>query len=160
MARSRTTSVLLTAAVLLSTPAAAVPAAPTITSGPLSPTSQTSAGFAFTDGDAGATLLCSLDDAVTFVACDSSTSQTYPGPLAAGPHVFRLKATDGTDESDAVSFAWTIDPTGPRLTVTSAPVDPSNDANASFVFFADGAISFTCALDGQGAEACDPDPGD
>jgi len=139
--------------------AVAAPPAPTITSGPTSPTSQTSASFTFSESDTGETLVCDLDGA-GFTACDSNTGQGYPGPLAAGAHVFSLKAQDTSGESDVTSFAWTIDLTAPQITFSGAPVDPSNTQSASFSFFADAPNSFTCQIDGQGIEACQPDPSD
>jgi subtilase family serine protease len=137
--------------------AVAAPPAPTITSGPTSPTNQTSASFTFSESDPGATLVCKLDDAV-FTACDSSTGQDYSGPLDAGGHVFSLRAQDDSGESDVVSFSWTIDPRPPQITLSGVPVDRSNTQSASFSFFADEPNSFTCQIDGQGIEPCQPDP--
>ena len=140
--------------------AAAGPPDPTITSGPASPTSQISAAFVFSESDAGATLACDLDGA-GFTACDSSTGHGYPGPLAAGAHAFSLKAVDTSGgESAVVSFYWTIDPTAPQITFTGVPVDGSSATSASFGFFADEPSAFTCQLDGQAGEPCQPDPGD
>ena len=59
-----------------------------------------------------------------------------------------------------VSFSWTIDLTAPPITFSGAPVDPSNTATASFTFFADRPNSFTCQIDGQAIDACQPDPSD
>src|SRR5439155_479972 len=73
------------------TPDTTPPPDPTIASGPISPTSQTSATFVFGDSEAGATVLCDLDSS-GFSVCTSP--QSYPGPLGAGAHVFSVKARD------------------------------------------------------------------
>jgi subtilase family serine protease len=140
--------------------ALASPPDPTITSGPTSPTSQTSASFTFSESDTDAILVCDLDGA-GFIECESSTGQGYPGPLDAGAHVFSLKAQDAWGgESDVVSFSWTIDLMAPQITFSGAPGDPSNTPSASFSFFADEPNSFTCQIDGQAIEDCQPDPSD
>ena len=159
MISARLITAALVLAVVLPARGAALPPDPAITSGPVSPTNMTDAAFAFTGSGEGATMLCSLDDPVEFGACDSSTAQYYAGPLAPGPHVFRLKATDGTDTTGTVSFAWTIDLTAPRITLLGVP-NPSGTASATFTFFADEALSFACQIDGQAVEVCPPDPND
>ena len=138
--------------------AGAAPPDPTITSGPTSPTKQTSAIFTFSESNPDALLFCDLG--AGFAACDSSTAQFYSGPLDAGTHVFSLRAQDDSGESNVVSFSWTIDLAAPQITFSGAPVDPSHTPSASFSFFADAPNSFTCQIDGQGIEACQPDPSD
>ena len=84
----------------------------TITSGPASPTSATSATFMFSSTEAGSTFACALDLGA-FLPCASPF--TYDG-LAAGGHEVRIRATDAAgnlDPSPAV-FSWTIvDPPPP-----------------------------------------------
>src|SRR5262249_15727238 len=64
------------------------PPAPSITSGPANPTSQTSATFAFRDSEGNVSFLCQLDGGV-FSACASP--KTYPA-LAPGSHTFSVKS--------------------------------------------------------------------
>ena len=53
------------------------------------------------------------------------------------------------------SRTWTVDSTGPDTSITAAPADLTNTANASFSFSASEAgSSFACQLDGGGYSAC------
>lgn len=91
-------------------------ATPTITSGPSSPTNQTSATFAFKAGAGGVavTFQCSLDGAA-FAACTSP--KTYAG-LAPGSHTFQVRARNSAGQlSDPASRTWVIDVTAPSLTL-------------------------------------------
>ena len=78
----------------------------TIDSGPADPTTDTSATFAFSSGDAGATFECSLDGSA-FATCASP--ETYTG-LAAGIHTFEVRAQDAAGNSDpsAATFSWEV----------------------------------------------------
>ncbi|TML34715.1 MAG: hypothetical protein E6G24_03770 [Actinobacteria bacterium] len=131
------------------------PPAPTIISKPPSVTAATSASFSFADADSSASFLCRLDS-TAFSACTSP--QSYAGPLAAGSHTFRVKARDpAANESAVTSYAWTIDLTGPVVTIDPAtePSDPTNQTSAAFAFTANKAGStFECTLDGAGFSAC------
>jgi hypothetical protein len=90
--------------------------APTITSQPGNPTNQTSAHFAYTDTQAGVTFRCQLDGA-GFSACPAG-GVTYPGPLAAGSHTFKVQAVAGTKPGSAATYTWTIDTTSPAMTLS------------------------------------------
>ncbi|HXH97371.1 MAG TPA: hypothetical protein VNH40_09200, partial [Gaiellaceae bacterium] len=83
------------------------PPPPTIGSGPSNPTTETSATFIFEDTDTAATFQCSLDGS-RFAACTSP--QIYAGPLAAGNHTFRVRATGVGGTSAATSYAWRLTP--------------------------------------------------
>jgi len=74
--------------------------------GPPDPTTSTSASFTFSSTEANSTFACSLDNAAD-APCTSPRS--YSG-LAAGGHVFRVRATDPAGNTDATpaSHAWTI----------------------------------------------------
>jgi hypothetical protein len=87
-----------------------------INTGPAGLTTATTAVFTYQGSDGGAadTFRCSLDGG-PFVDCTLATAMpgiyttTYPG-LAAGPHNFRVQATDGagnTDSSPAIR-SWII----------------------------------------------------
>src|SRR5687767_5245841 len=100
--RALSCAVLILAAILPGR-AMAAPPDPAITSGPASPTAQTSASFTFSESGTGVTVFCDLDGA-GFTACDSITEQRYAGPLAAGSYVFSLKAQDTSGaESNVVA---------------------------------------------------------
>jgi hypothetical protein len=122
---------------------------PTITSGPADPTNQTSATFTFTDSQAGVTFQCTLDGS-PWTACTSPT--TYPGPLKAGDHTFKVKARDAQNHTSAeASYSWKIDlapPPAPQI--TTKPANPSNDPSPSFGFKdSEAAVTFLCNLDGS-----------
>jgi Big-like domain-containing protein len=77
-----------------------------IDSGPVDPTTDTTATFAFSSSQTGSTFECSLDGS-PFASCSSPDVQTALDP---GSHTFEVRATDpagNTDESPAL-HAWTI----------------------------------------------------
>ena len=130
------------------------PAAPTLTSKPPNVTASTSASFAFTDEDAAASYFCKVDGAA-FTACTSPTA--YNG-LAAGQHVFDIKARDPAGNEGAItSYTWTIDLTNPVVTIDPAaePPDPTNVTSARFTFGSNKLGStFACAFDGAAFAPC------
>jgi hypothetical protein len=80
----------------------------TITSGPDASTLSTSASFAFTASEAGATFECKLD-ASSFATC--SSPKEYSG-LSTGAHTFSVRASDAAGNADATpaTQTWTIAP--------------------------------------------------
>ena len=127
------------------------PPAPTISSNPANPTTSTSATFGFADAETGVTLLCQLDGG-GFSICTSPKS--YSG-LADGSHTFDVKARDSNgNESAPTSYTWTVDTTPPATVLVSTPLNPSNQATATFSFFASEPASFQCSLDGGSFSAC------
>ena len=132
----------------------------TIDSGPPSPTTSTSATFAFSSNEAGSTFECSLDGA-RFARCTSP--RTYTG-LAQGQHSFQVRATDAakpanTDPTPA-TWVWTVgsgppDTTPPETTIDSGPPSTTTSTSATFAFSSNEAGStFQCALDGAAFVAC------
>jgi large repetitive protein len=122
------------------------PPAPAIDTGPASPTNSTSAAYTFSDSEAGVSFLCRLD-ATAFAACTSPKS--YSG-LGQGAHSFQVKARDAAgNESAPASRSWTIDLTPPPVPViTSAPPDPSSQAESTFEFTdAESPVSFQCSIE-------------
>jgi len=96
----------------------------TITAHPSNPSGSSSASFSFGGTDnhsaAGAlTFRCELDGG-GFGSCSSPKS--YSG-LGDGSHTFKVKATDEAGNTDATpdSFTWTVDTTGPSITLTTPP---------------------------------------
>jgi parallel beta-helix repeat protein len=129
----------------------------TITSGPAGSTTATSATFSFTASEAGSTFQCSLDSPA-FASCTSP--QQYTG-LAAGPHQFRVQATDlaGNVDTTPAIHSWTIeagaDTTPPETTITSGPAATTTASSATFAFAANEAgATFECALDTGAFASC------
>ena len=90
------------------TPADTTPPDTTITSGPDASTLSTSASFAFTASDAGATFECKLD-ASSFATCSSPKEYS---DLTTGAHTFSVRASDAAGNADAppATQTWTIAP--------------------------------------------------
>ena len=146
-----------------------VPPAPTIDSHPGDPTNQISADFGFSDTQDGVRFECQLDGDA-FAAC--SSPQQYAGPLSDGQHTFKVRALDAAgNQSDPVSFSWTVDTTRPPApTIDSHPGDPTNARDATFTFsaspeafaplsspfapFGTSVVRFECQLDGGAFSAC------
>ena len=53
------------------------------------------------------------------------------------------------------TWDWTVDTVAPTATITDAPVDPTNDPDATFTFSSpDATATFTCTLDAGTPTAC------
>lgn len=90
----------------------------TIDSGPSGLTNEASPSFAFASDDPGASFRCRLDGG-TFLPCGSPLQL---GPLADGPHTFRVRAIDQAGNRDA-------SPAVASFTVVSEEVPCSNEGN-------------------------------
>jgi hypothetical protein len=128
-------------------------AKPTITASPPNNDFHTTAGFSFTDSQAGVTLQCSLDGSA-YATCTSPRS--YPG-LHTGGHDFGVRAiATGYSTSDAATYHWTL-AGPPKPTVSSGPVNHTFHTDASFTFSdsdTDPGVSFQCRLDNAAWAAC------
>jgi hypothetical protein len=125
----------------------------TITS-PTDPATTTdSPSFQFAASESGATFQCSLDNGA-FAACTSPASYTA---LAAGTHVFAVKASDSLGNVDATpaTFTWTAtDSTPPDTSLAGGPSGTVAVKDASFTFTATESGSFECSLDAGAWSAC------
>lgn len=114
--------------------------------------------FVFAGSDAGgvATFECQKDG-TGFSACMSPASF---GPLADGSHTFEVRATDKAGNVGAPArIIWTVDGTGPTVTITDQPSTVSTDSTPTFAFTANdgtgsGIASFQCQLDAGSFLAC------
>ena len=124
----------------------------TISSGPSSPTTSTSARFIFAASEPVA-FTCSLDGG-SFATCASG--ETYSG-LGLGQHLFEVRATDSAGNTGAASYAWTVvaipDTTPPVVTVTSGPTS-GTASTAAFTFTANEPAIFRCSLDSAAFVDC------
>ncbi|HEY2703547.1 MAG TPA: hypothetical protein VGL20_07650 [Candidatus Dormibacteraeota bacterium] len=93
----------------------AAPPAPTILSGPSSPTTSTDAVFTFEDSQPGVDFECSLDGG-GFAACAGGT--TYRG-LGDGTHSFQVAARAGRSPlSPPATYAWVVDVAGGSFSIS------------------------------------------
>jgi hypothetical protein len=81
----------------------------TLTATQPSPTTSTSATFAFTSSEPGSTFFCSLDSS-GFSPC--SSPQTYSG-LGGGTYTFRVQAVDAAGNADPTPASYTWQVNGP-----------------------------------------------
>ncbi|HSS33529.1 MAG TPA: hypothetical protein VLL27_09645 [Solirubrobacterales bacterium] len=126
---------------------------------PPNPSNQSSGTFEFSVEDSGGSGLkgteCRLDGA-PLAACSSPVNY---GPLADGPQVFEVSASDNAGNTAGETFNWTIDTAAPTTTIDTNPPATSASATASFTFSgADpggtGVSGFECKLDAGTFEIC------
>jgi sugar lactone lactonase YvrE len=119
-----------------------------IDSGPSSPTSSTTANFAYTSSEpVNASFVCQLDG--VDVACGSSYTATG---LSSASHTFSVWARDGAGNQSISSadYTWTVDTDPPTVTIDSGPSGTSVSSSAKFFFSsADVSDTFECHLDGD-----------
>jgi predicted outer membrane repeat protein len=107
----------------------------TLDTHPTDPSTSPSASFTFSGTDAGSGVdrfECDLDGS-GFSTCTSPAN--HPS-LNDGSHLFRVRAIDRTGNVDAspASFTWTIDTTGPTVTINQAAgqADPTSGLTIHF----------------------------
>jgi len=129
---------------------ATAPASPELTAVPPLRTKNTAAGFAWTPDDA-LTYTCALDGSP--VTC--GTGAYAASGLGQGTHEFVLTARDAASNASTASYSWTVDTTGPTVSISSKPGVRVASTSASFEFgsAASDLAGFTCTLDGV-ATAC------
>lgn len=94
---------------------------------PADPTTVRSATFFFTN-EQTVEFRCTLDGGAPD-SCGAGLlgSESYPGPLSVGRHVFEVRALVGTDASDPATYAWTVGPS--PVEPTPQPDDGGAEAN-------------------------------
>ena len=95
------------------------------------------------------------------LAADSNVSSTATGSRGApsprtynglgdGSHTFQVRAIDGAgNEGAAASRTWTVDTSGPAVTITGGPSGPTSDPTPTFTFTSADAVTFNCDIDGS-----------
>jgi hypothetical protein len=130
----------------------------TTVDGPSGTVATTDATFAL-GATEPATFECSLDSQ-PFAAC---TSPAHFSGLAAGDHHLAARAIDAAGNVDPIPAEahWTIDVTGPIITVDGTPADQAttSDPHGHFTFtFVDpteaNGGTFECAIDGAATAPC------
>lgn len=117
-----------------------------------SPTNQKSVAVGF-DANEAASFVCSLDGAA-YAPC---TSPYTASGLADGTHVFHVKALDfGGNQGDSVNTSWVVDTVGPSVSIVglSPAHSPTSQSALTVTFTASETSTYSCQLDGGGAQAC------
>lgn len=118
---------------------------------PANPTNSTTGTFTFTVSEGSPT--CQLDGGA-FMACTSGIAYTS---LADGSHTFTVQAMDALGNPGSATYTWTIDATGPTVTITAPPTTPSTDQTPTTGFtVTGGAVTTTCKIDLLPAVTCAP----
>ena len=147
-------------AVALWTVDTTAPAAPTLATGPASPTNQTTADLAVGNLDGFSTLQCRLDSALP-AAWSTCPSPLHWSGLSAGTHSIDVRAQDAAgNTSTPVSATWLIDLSAPApAQFAGGPASFSRDRLPSFDFFLTdiSASGFLCSLDAAPYVTCDID---
>lgn len=133
------------------------PPAPVIVQQPPAVTNQTSARFAYTNGEAGVTYECRVSG-VDYQRCTNPVS--WWGLSGDGPNsliTFTVRARDAAGNAGpATSYTWRIDTTAPpRPQLTQQPPNPSASGNATFAFTdREAGVAYECSLDGAAYAPC------
>jgi hypothetical protein len=115
-----------------------------ITAGPSGTTNQIATHFAFSAPGA-ASYQCSRDGA-GFNTCNSPEDYT----VGEGAHSFSVRATDSLGNTGAAATRnWTVDTTGPTVTINSGPSGTVTSGSASFGFSSSAGdlARFECSID-------------
>ena len=126
------------------------PPAPTIDSGPPSPSNNPLAMWAFT-GESGALNSCRLERGAAVVVdwtlCGSPFSHNLTSE-ADGTYTFRVYSTDMAGNVGGESTrSFTLDRSGPATTITSAPPATGNGTSPSWSFSSEAGATFQCRLE-------------
>jgi hypothetical protein len=136
------------------------PAAPTVVTGPASPTNQTTVDLVAGNLDGSSTLQCRLDSTLPAAWAACPTPLHWSG-LSAGTHTIDLRAADAAgNTSTVVSVSWLLDLTAPApAQFAGGPASFSRDRLPAFDFFLtdSSASGFLCSLDAAPYVACDID---
>jgi len=124
---------------------------------PQNVTKQQSATISFSSDDPSAIYKCRLSrNSSTYIDWEDCISPKTYNALQDGQYVFDVKATDslGNEESESVSYGWTVDTSAPKVYFTSKPSDPSPYQSGEYKFTCKDEVSdtveqcsFACTLD-------------
>jgi Bacterial Ig-like domain len=124
----------------------------TIELAPPDPTNDATPTFEFSSSFRHATFECAMDNTSAPATC---TSPHETAPLGDGRHTLFVRALDAqSTPGEWASHSFTIDTVEPTVTIGSAPAGSTNDTTPEFVFSANEAATFDCALDGAALAGC------
>jgi acid phosphatase type 7 len=119
---------------------------------PESVSRSTAPTFTFSS-EPGSTFECTLDRR----RIPGCTSPFRPSELAAGKHVFTVRALDaaGNHEPTPAQWAWTIDVKAPQTSISVSRLTLAESGSATFWFSAnEREIEFSCTFDGAPWAPC------
>lgn len=129
------------------------PAAPAVAfqSGNGVDTSDSSPTLTFTVAGRPSSVTCSLDGA----APQLCTSPFVPAAaLADGGHALSVASTDYFAQLGAATASFTVDTTGPTVSIMKGPKSNSTKTKAKFVFSTESGATLRCKLDKGAFESC------
>jgi hypothetical protein len=120
-----------------------------IVSGPEGATPDNTPTFGF-DAEGGTTVECSVDQGTaSWGSCSGGESHAVASPLADGDYTFRVRASDGPNETIETQ-PFSVDTDFPETSLDGDPSGLINTANPSFAFSADeSGTSFQCRRDSE-----------
>jgi hypothetical protein len=101
--------------------------------------------FAFSTGAGATTTTCRHDPDVAPVPCAAIFT---PPPLADGPRTVTVVASDAAGNVATASRSFTVDASGPVITIGARPPSSTTATTASVGWTTDELATFTCSLDG------------
>jgi hypothetical protein len=126
---------------------------PTVLSGPLERTADSTARFGLAADDAAARIECRLDGGA-WQTC--GTAPEFPG-LADGDHTLEVRAVDGGGRTGVLAqpWRWSVDTQAPDTLLVSAPDPVRRWRDAEIAFRSDEpGTRFQCRLDGAAWATC------
>ena len=116
----------------------------TVLDGPVGAVASTTATFAISTDEPGATTACRLD-AGAWAPCAGAATYAL---LADGAHTFAVRATDaaGNQQPSPATRSFAVDTTAPTAAILSAPTGVTGP-EVRLAFGADDAVAFRCRLD-------------
>lgn len=125
-----------------------------ITGGPVGTVTEPANSFTFDSTiSSGTTYMCKVDGG-SFSLCSSPYAT---GPLADGTHTFSVYAINDAQTSNTASANWTVDTTGPLVSVSSPGEGATVATNGGISFTASdaaGTPGTTCAIDSDTPAPC------
>ena len=137
------------------------PPAPSIVSGPPSPTRDSTPTFGFSPSDADVArfecrvyALGAAGAAPDFGPCSADRSHTA-APLSDGRHAFEVRAVDGAGNTGpAAVYSFTVDTVGPQTHIDTGPAERGADRTPAFTFSSsEPGSTFECRLHRSDAPA-------
>ena len=135
-----------------------------LSGGPTGIVSSSSATFNFNAAsDPEASFECRLDrpgQTGSYLPCGNSgdKSETYSDLFTDGTYTFYVRGKDweGKPDPTPVSRTWTVDRTGPTVSITNGPADggSTSQTQPTFTFTAGETATYECSVDGGPYTGC------